>query len=199
MCPAKADINSHSQISLFLCKPVGFFPLWAAFQHQAAALASKELDSMTRNMSMPMCTDTKQISFLFKQNRLAGKPVGTDGAICYSMLGTAAKDLNPFIPKLIIQQSNDFSRYKTVPEAIYLLLDTHKQSLMISMAYCYFLHPLHFSSVKRSYLRGQQSVTKGSISHRFLQHEMHLYEDLALYPDISLESHLQMLLGNTFS
>lgn len=93
-------------------------------------------------MSMPMCTDTKQISFqrhhLFKQNTLVGKPVGTDGAIHYPMLGTVAKDLNPFIPKLIIQKSNDFSRYKMVPEAIYLLLDTHMQSLMISMAYCYF-------------------------------------------------------------
>lgn len=91
---------------------------------------------------MPVCTDTKQISFqrhsLFEQNMLAGKSVETDGAIHYPMLGTVAKDLNHFIPKLIIQQSNDFSRYKMVPEAIYLLLDTHKQSLMISMAYCYF-------------------------------------------------------------
>lgn len=91
---------------------------------------------------MSVCTDTKQISFqrhsLFEQNTLAGKPVGTDVAIRYLMLGTVAKDLNPFIPKLIIQQSNDFSRYKMVPEVIYLLLDIHKQSLMISMAYCYF-------------------------------------------------------------
>lgn len=94
-------------------------------------------------MSMPVCTDTKQISFqrhsLFKQNILAGRTVGTDGAIRCPMLGTAAKDLNPFIPKLIIQQSNDFSRHKMVPEAIYLLLDTHKKSLMISMAYFYIL------------------------------------------------------------
>ena len=92
---------------------------------------------------MPTRSDTTQTSCqsrnLLKQKGLSGKPSGAgwgrslaDAGLC----GQGPEHLHP--QALSLHQPNDFSRYKTVPEAVYFLLDTHKQSLMISMAYCYF-------------------------------------------------------------
>lgn len=92
---------------------------------------------------MPMRSATKQTSCqshnLSKQKGLAGKPFKA-GQGCFlanvGLCGQRPETLHT--QELPLCQPNNFSRYKMGPEAKYFCLNTHKQSLMISMAYCYF-------------------------------------------------------------
>lgn len=92
---------------------------------------------------MPTYSDTKQIPRqshnTFKQKELARKPFAASWGCSLADTGLCVQGPEPLHPQaLSLQQDNYFSRYKMVPEAVYFLLDTHKQSLMTSMAYDYF-------------------------------------------------------------
>lgn len=94
-------------------------------------------------MSMPASSDTKQASCqsndLFKHKGLAGKPFGAGQCYLLANAGPCGQGPEPLlVQELSLHHPNVFSRYKMVPEAIHFLLDTYKQSLMVSVAYCYF-------------------------------------------------------------
>lgn len=66
-------------------------------------------------------------------------PFGAGQCCLLASAGLCGQGLEPLLlQELSHHHPNVVSRYKMVPEAIHFLLDTYKQSLMVSMAYCYF-------------------------------------------------------------